>query len=454
MATYHRLLVWDIEKAPTVTRTADRVLNPLVGKSLVVYLAKARGSPVLAGVAAARVGPPSDRVAVDGRPAFAASASVDGGHPPGGGCVRSIPEVPGVISAAQVMDTARAIAALQRPDGMIPWFPGGHCDPWNHVEAAMALTVAGMDDEADAAYQWLVDTQLPDGSWFNYYLTTGIEDARLDTNVCAYLATGAWHRYVSTGDVDGLERPVAGGRGRRSTSSCAGSGPTGPSLVARRFRLPRGVRPAHRLVVDLPQPPLRHRRRRTAGPRAAGLGAGRRPPGPHPGPPARRLRPQGRVRHGLVLPGAGRRPPRARRPAAGWIVSWDVFVMEGRGVRCVSTGEWVTAAETAECVLALDALGMDDVALTLLTWVQALRNQDGSYWTGMVYPEEATYPPLERSTYTAGAMVLAADALSRTTPASGIFRGEGLPSHLDLTEPAPDAPVEPVLGAPGGPVSG
>ena len=42
MATYHRLLVWDIEKAPKVTRYADRVLNPLVGKSLVVYLEKPR----------------------------------------------------------------------------------------------------------------------------------------------------------------------------------------------------------------------------------------------------------------------------------------------------------------------------------------------------------------------------------------------------------------------------
>ena len=125
--------------------------------------------------------------------------------------------------------------------------------------------------------------------------------------------------------------------------------------------------------------------------------------------------------------------------------------MDGRGVRCVSTGEWVTAAETAECVLALDALGRDDEAVQLFTWVQALRNEDGSYWTGMVYPEEATYPPLERSTYTAGAMVLAADALGRCTPASGLFRGEGLPSHLDLTEPAPEAPVEPALRSPGRP---
>jgi SAM-dependent methyltransferase len=40
VSTYHRLLVWDIEKAPKLTRYADRVLNPLVGKSLVVYLEK------------------------------------------------------------------------------------------------------------------------------------------------------------------------------------------------------------------------------------------------------------------------------------------------------------------------------------------------------------------------------------------------------------------------------
>jgi len=34
---YHRMLVWDIVSRPLVTRAADRALNPLVGKSLVVY---------------------------------------------------------------------------------------------------------------------------------------------------------------------------------------------------------------------------------------------------------------------------------------------------------------------------------------------------------------------------------------------------------------------------------
>ena len=40
VAVYRRLLVWDIVRAPALTRTADRVLNPFIGKSLVVYLRK------------------------------------------------------------------------------------------------------------------------------------------------------------------------------------------------------------------------------------------------------------------------------------------------------------------------------------------------------------------------------------------------------------------------------
>src|ERR1700722_366 len=106
------------------------------------------------------------------------------------------------MSAGQVVATAESIASIQLPTGMIPWFPGGHCDPWNHVEAAMALSLCGQVAEAELAYQWLADAQMVDGSWFNYYLATGIEDARLDTNVCAYIATGVYHHYLVTGDTD------------------------------------------------------------------------------------------------------------------------------------------------------------------------------------------------------------------------------------------------------------
>ena len=40
VSAYHRLLTWDIVEAPLVTRAVDKLLNPLIGKSLVVYAAK------------------------------------------------------------------------------------------------------------------------------------------------------------------------------------------------------------------------------------------------------------------------------------------------------------------------------------------------------------------------------------------------------------------------------
>jgi SAM-dependent methyltransferase len=38
--TYHRFLLWDITRRPALTRVLDRVLNPVLGKSLVLYAVK------------------------------------------------------------------------------------------------------------------------------------------------------------------------------------------------------------------------------------------------------------------------------------------------------------------------------------------------------------------------------------------------------------------------------
>jgi SAM-dependent methyltransferase len=49
---YHRLLVWDIVKHPPVTRLAEQALNPLIGKSIVVYAHKPPGAPLPAAATA------------------------------------------------------------------------------------------------------------------------------------------------------------------------------------------------------------------------------------------------------------------------------------------------------------------------------------------------------------------------------------------------------------------
>jgi hypothetical protein len=63
--------------------------------------------------------------------------------------------------------------------------------------------------------------------------------------------------------------------------------------------------------------------------------------------------------------------------------------------------------------------------------VQHTRHESGLYWTGYVYDEGVCWP-VEQTTYTSAAVVLAADALSRTTPGNGLFRGDasaGLPAR-------------------------
>jgi hypothetical protein len=125
---------------------------------------------------------------------------------------------------------------------------------------------------------------------------------------------------------------------------------------------------------------------------------------------------------------------------------WTTFVMEDRGVRCVSDRPWVTVAETCELALALLALGEDERGSALFNWAQQYRADDGRYWTGTVYPDEGRFPGGERSTYTAAAVVLTADAVANATAAARLFVGhdELLPQLvLDNPDSMSDRVAEP-----------
>ncbi|MGB1438559.1 MAG: prenyltransferase, partial [Luminiphilus sp.] len=97
--------------------------------------------------------------------------------------------------------TVAFILEAQRPWGEIPWFEGGHSDPWDHTEAAMGLSIAGEYAAAESAYRWLADSQLADGSWWRSYRDGKPDNPdRRESNYVAYVATGVWHHYLITGD--------------------------------------------------------------------------------------------------------------------------------------------------------------------------------------------------------------------------------------------------------------
>lgn len=332
----------------------------------------------------------------------------------------TLADVPGIVPAHQLRQTVDAIAEWQLRSGMIPWFPGGHADPWNHVEATMALTLGERHAEADRAFQWLVDAQRPDGSWHQYYLAERVEQDKLDANVIAYIATGVWHRWLCTEDrgfaealwpvvecaidfVLDLQTP----RGEILWARHADGTPWSFALLTGSSSICHSLRCAIALA-EL----LGHER------------------------PDWELS-AARLAHVI------RHVPDAFAPKHRWAMDWyypvltgvvggergrerladrhSAFVMDRRGVRCVSDRPWVTTAETCEYAMANLAVGNVETARDLFRWAQRYRTDDGRYWTGTVFPDEGRFPTDERSTYTASAVVLAADALAGGSPASGLF---------------------------------
>lgn len=331
-----------------------------------------------------------------------------------------LPSIPGVLTARQCLATAESIAGQQHSDGAIPWFRGGHTDPWDHVESAMALTVAGLHDAARAAYAWSADTQRADGSWPSQFRGDVVETADTDTNFCAYIATGVWHYYRCTGDrrfVDTMWPTV------RAAIDYVISMQQGRNGEIYWLQTEQGILPEALLtgcssmfhsigcglaiaeLLGLAQPEWE----------VAALRLGH----------ALRHHPESfaeKDRYSMdwyypVLGGALRGEAGQARIAS----RWSDFVVGEIGIRCVSDRPWVTGAETCELALALDTLGDSDRALRLLASIQHLREDDGSYWTGLVFADGKRWPE-ERTTWTGAAAVLAADALTRTTGGNGVFR--------------------------------
>ena len=330
--------------------------------------------------------------------------------------------ISGVVTHDELRATAASIARLQLPNGMIPWFDGGHCDPWNHVETAMALDTMGLHHEARHAYEWLADTQRDDGAWHNYYLSDGsIEDAKLDTNVCAYVAAGLWHHWLCTGDLATVKNlwPVVSSAlewvlaHRRADGTVlwareADDTPWDYALLTGSSSIRHALRCGAMLAALVDDHPDHLLRAADAIDRVVRTNLAA-------------FEPKDRWAmdwYYPVMTGTMEGAQAKDRLAS----LWNTFAMDGLGIRCVSDEPWVTAAETAECSLAHSALGDIDTAVKLLTWTRPHRCDDGSYLTGIVYPDRIAFPADERTGVGGAAIILAADAITGASPGSRLFR--------------------------------
>jgi hypothetical protein len=320
--------------------------------------------------------------------------------------------------------TAESIAGTQRRDGAIPWEAGRHVDPWDHVECTMALVVTGRHEEATAAWAWLRDAQRPDGSWAARTSSQppAPSDLDADTNHAAYPAVGLWHDWLVRGDLDhvvacwptvrsGLDFVVAqqlpfggvawavGAGGRTDTALLSAS-------ASIRHSLHCGTRLAELVGDDAD--------------RAQAWAAARDRIDAAIRDEEAAFEDKRRFSMDWYYPVLGG-TVRGRAARERVDERWEDFVVPGLGIRCVDDHPWVTGAETCELALALEAIGEHDRAAALVADMQHLRDESGSYHTGFVFADDTRWP-VEQSTWTAAAVILAMDALTDHSPGAAAFR--------------------------------
>lgn len=339
----------------------------------------------------------------------------------------------GLPVRAHLAATAACIASCQAPCGAIAWETegqtAGKVDVWDHVECAMALTVAGLDDQAEAAYRWLAAAQRPDGTWprewrvrpggaLDALCPLDVVDATAETNMCAYVAVGVWHHWCARADrrllaalwptvCAALDTVVAAQLPFGGIAWALDEGVAcGEALLAGSASIHHALRCGARLADVLG----------TARPdwelAADTLATAIRLAEPAFLDKARfSMDWYYPVLGGALSGGAARARLTAR---------WEEFVVPGLGIRCVADRPWVTGAETCELAIALTRLGDRVRAARLIADMQHLREECGAYHTGYVYPDDEHWP-IERSSWTGAAMLLAVDALRAGSPTARTF---------------------------------
>ncbi|MCJ7664557.1 MAG: phenyltransferase domain-containing protein [Desulfobacterales bacterium] len=317
--------------------------------------------------------------------------------------------------------TAEFILQVQKRDGEIPWSDGGKTDPWDHVESAMGLIVGGHSEAARQAYQWSARTQLDDGSWWSCSRNGKPENgAYKDSNMTAYIAVGVLHYYLATGD-DAFLRFMWPTVRKAIDYVLDLQAKDGEILWARRTdnsidtrALLTGSSSIHMSL-------------------SCALSMARLVGEQKPRWEAARIKLRDAIRHKPhlfdeskscfsmdwyypILGGAMIEYQAQRRIEK----AWDAFVVPDWGVRCVSDQPWATMAETAELTITLAAIGEFKTAELVFGWLIDKRYDDGAFWTGVTFPDGTIYTT-EKTTWTAAAVLLAADILYDLSPASRLF---------------------------------
>ena len=94
-----------------------------------------------------------------------------------------------------------------------------------------------------------------------------------------------------------------------------------------------------------------------------------------------------------------------------FLKSLESFYVKGLGIKCVKEEPWVTVAESCECVIAALVHENIQIAEDIFNDIQQFQDSEGIFPTGYQYDLKIFWPE-EKSTWTNAAVIIAAHALT------------------------------------------
>ena len=327
-----------------------------------------------------------------------------------------------IFDRAIYLNFAKYILSCQDSEGGIRWEPNSKLDPWDHIESAMGLDVLGFEAESKNAYNWLRAYQESDGSWLSLFHSSEKNNLK-ETNFSSYIAVGMWHHFKNFKDKNFLDEywPVLDAAIEFTLSAQSEHGDffwakdnknwlddslkTGCSSIYMSllcykkiaYEIDKRDRVSDTQINNLrdclKNKPFRFDRNW-----------------------------ESKERYSMdwyypILSGAFSKSDSIELIRD----KWNEFVVEDLGCKCVKEEPWVTAAESAELVLALTKIGLKNEAEKILQDTFNLIDDDGLLWTGYVFKDKK-YWPVEKPSWTMGAAILAGNAINKFSPSSDFFK--------------------------------
>ena len=316
------------------------------------------------------------------------------------------------------------IKSMQYKSGAIPSNEDGTHDPWDHIESIMGLNICKDIEASKSAFNWLIDNQNSDGSWYAKYYDKDVIEKNKPTHFSPYIAVAALHFFKIFNDVSFLKliwpslesainfsvdlqedngtipwsldksNEIENDYLLTGCSSILKSIECGIALsnILNKIENQEKWKKAYLLLSNAIQDPtdkfdLTKDRKRFS-----------------------------MDWYYPILSGC-----LSHHEKLGYInKTFKNFYVDGIGIKCVIEEPWVTVAETCEFIISLMSVGYEDEAKKLLIDILNLSDKEGIPFMGWQY-EENIFWPKEKPSWTAAALMLCADCVFDYSDASDLF---------------------------------